>query len=55
MSMIQERLRRGERKNRDAFRKLLEEHIADGVLTAKTQWRDYCLKVVKHLVGSNES
>ncbi|XP_061374258.1 pre-mRNA-processing protein 40A [Gastrolobium bilobum] len=40
-----ERQRRGERKNRDAFRKLLEEHVADGILTAKTQWREYCLKV----------
>ncbi|XP_073223341.1 pre-mRNA-processing protein 40A isoform X2 [Cicer arietinum] len=54
-----ERLRRGERKNRDAFRKLLEEHVADGVLTAKTQWRDYCLKVKElpqyQAVASNTS
>lgn len=54
-----ERVRRGERKNRDAFRKLLEEHIADGVLTAKTQWRDYCLKVKElpqyQAVASNTS
>ncbi|XVF64223.1 hypothetical protein PTKIN_Ptkin09bG0151300 [Pterospermum kingtungense] len=40
-----EQLRRAERKNRDAFRKLMEEHVADGILTAKTYWRDYCLKV----------
>ncbi|KAK7383248.1 hypothetical protein VNO78_28922 [Psophocarpus tetragonolobus] len=40
-----DRIRRGERKNRDAFRKLLEEHIAAGILTAKSQWREYCLKV----------
>lgn len=40
-----DRIRRGERKNRDAFRKLLEEHVAAGNLTAKTQWREYCLKV----------
>uniref|UniRef100_A0A1D1XH56 Pre-mRNA-processing factor 40 A n=1 Tax=Anthurium amnicola TaxID=1678845 RepID=A0A1D1XH56_9ARAE len=40
-----EQLRRTERKNRDEFRKLMEEHIATGVLTAKTHWRDYCLKV----------
>lgn len=40
-----DRIRRGERKNRDAFRKLLEEHVATGVFTAKTQWREYCLKV----------
>ncbi|KAL9330664.1 hypothetical protein ACSQ67_000274 [Phaseolus vulgaris] len=40
-----DRVRRGERKNRDAFRKLLEEHVATGILTAKTQWREYCLKV----------
>ncbi|OIW15561.1 hypothetical protein TanjilG_01084 [Lupinus angustifolius] len=40
-----DRVHRGERKNRDAFCKLLEEHVAAGVLTAKTQWREYCLKV----------
>lgn len=40
-----EQLRRAERKNRDAFRQLMEEHVADGILTAKTYWRDYCLKV----------
>ncbi|KAL2317863.1 hypothetical protein Fmac_031739 [Flemingia macrophylla] len=43
--VFQDRIRRGERKNRDAFRKLLEEHVAAGILTAKTQWREYCLKV----------
>ncbi|XP_022772928.1 pre-mRNA-processing protein 40A isoform X2 [Durio zibethinus] len=43
--MQKEQLRRAERKNRDAFRKLMEEHVADGILTAKTYWRDYCLKV----------
>ncbi|CAB4266162.1 unnamed protein product [Prunus armeniaca] len=40
-----EQLRRVERKNRDEFRKLMEEHVADGTLTAKTYWRDYCMKV----------
>lgn len=35
-----------ERKNRDEFRKMVEEHVASGTLTAKTQWRDYCQKVV---------
>ncbi|KAK9269905.1 hypothetical protein L1049_025478 [Liquidambar formosana] len=40
-----EQLRRAERKNRDEFRKLMEEHIAAGSLTAKTHWRDYCMKV----------
>ncbi|KAI5563702.1 hypothetical protein POPTR_014G013100v4 [Populus trichocarpa] len=40
-----EQLRRAERKNRDEFRKLLEEHVASGSLTAKTHWLDYCLKV----------
>ncbi|XP_022768610.1 pre-mRNA-processing protein 40A-like isoform X2 [Durio zibethinus] len=40
-----EQLRRAERKNRDAFRKLMEEHVADGTLIAKTYWRDYCLEV----------
>ncbi|XP_024162945.1 pre-mRNA-processing protein 40A isoform X3 [Rosa chinensis] len=43
--MQKEQLRRIERKNRDEFRKLLEEHAADGTLTAKSQWRDYCMKV----------
>ncbi|KAF9675781.1 hypothetical protein SADUNF_Sadunf09G0068500 [Salix dunnii] len=37
--------RKAERKNRDDFRKLLEEHVALGILTAKTSWRDYHLKV----------
>ncbi|KAL7085342.1 hypothetical protein ACP275_14G276800 [Erythranthe tilingii] len=40
-----EQLRRTERKNRDAFRQMMEEHIAAGTLTAKTYWRDYCQKV----------
>ncbi|PKA60788.1 Pre-mRNA-processing protein 40A [Apostasia shenzhenica] len=40
-----EQVRRQERKNRDAFRKLMEGDIASGVLTAKTHWRDYCMKV----------
>ncbi|KAG0477800.1 hypothetical protein HPP92_012519 [Vanilla planifolia] len=40
-----EQLRHQERKNRDAFRKLMEGDIASGILTAKTHWRDYCLKV----------
>ncbi|KAG4934293.1 hypothetical protein JHK87_048295 [Glycine soja] len=43
--VFQDQIRRGERKNRDAFRKLLEEHVAAGILTAKTQWHEYCLKV----------
>lgn len=41
----QEVLRRAERKNRDEFRKLLEGDVASGTLTAKTHWRDYCMKV----------
>lgn len=41
----QEELRKVERKNRDEFRKLMEEHIAAGTLTAKTHWRDYSTKV----------
>ncbi|KAF3447471.1 hypothetical protein FNV43_RR12657 [Rhamnella rubrinervis] len=40
-----EHLRRVERKNRDEFRKLMEEHVASGTLTARVHWRDYCLKV----------
>ncbi|XVE95059.1 hypothetical protein REPUB_Repub02eG0063900 [Reevesia pubescens] len=43
--MQKEQLRRTERKNRDAFRNLMEEDVAGGTLTAKTYWRDYCLKV----------
>ncbi|KAK6116019.1 hypothetical protein DH2020_008288 [Rehmannia glutinosa] len=39
-----EQLRRAEHKNRDAFRKMMEEHIAAGTFTAKTHWRDYCQK-----------
>ncbi|KAL5139935.1 Pre-mRNA-processing protein 40B [Glycine soja] len=40
-----EELRKTERKNREEFRKLMEEHIASGILTAKTHWRDYYTKV----------
>ncbi|KAJ0078058.1 hypothetical protein Patl1_37327 [Pistacia atlantica] len=40
-----EELRKAERKNRDEFRKLMEGHVADGTLTAKSHWRDYCMKV----------
>ncbi|KAL3696119.1 hypothetical protein R1sor_010195 [Riccia sorocarpa] len=40
-----EQLRRKERKNRDEFRSLMEEHKAAGILTARTQWRDYLVKV----------
>ncbi|KAL6880484.1 hypothetical protein ACP4OV_012049 [Aristida adscensionis] len=40
-----EQARRQERKNRDAFRKMLEEHVADGTLNAKTRWRDYCAEI----------
>ncbi|EEF52242.1 protein binding protein, putative [Ricinus communis] len=54
-----EQLRRAERKNRDGFRKLLEEHVADGSLTAKAHWLDYCLKVKDlpqyHAVATNTS
>ncbi|GKV10405.1 hypothetical protein SLEP1_g21773 [Rubroshorea leprosula] len=54
-----EQLRRAERKNRDAFCQLMEEHVADGTLNAKTYWFDYCLKVRDspqyHAVASNTS
>ncbi|KAK1271481.1 Pre-mRNA-processing protein 40A [Acorus gramineus] len=40
-----EQIRRAERKNRDEFRKLMEEHVSAGILTAKTHWREYCMKV----------
>lgn len=38
-------MRRAERKNRDTFRKMMEEHIAAGTLTARTHWGDYCQRV----------
>ncbi|EPS72133.1 hypothetical protein M569_02623, partial [Genlisea aurea] len=40
-----DQLRRAERKNRDAFRRMMEDHISDGTFTAKTLWRDYCQHV----------
>ncbi|GAB2228280.1 hypothetical protein Droror1_Dr00010111 [Drosera rotundifolia] len=40
-----ELLRRTERKNRDAFRKLLEDDVEAGIITAKTHWHEYCAKV----------
>ena len=44
---MQERLRRKERKNQDEFQRLMEDHKATGMLTAKTHWPDYCAKVLK--------
>lgn len=43
---LKEHIKRVERKNRDEFRKMLDEHVVSGILNAKTQWRDYCQKVV---------
>ncbi|MED6197496.1 hypothetical protein PIB30_056963 [Stylosanthes scabra] len=43
--LLKEELRKTERKNRDEFRKLMEEHVAAGILTAKIHWRDYHIKV----------
>ncbi|XP_051144839.1 pre-mRNA-processing protein 40A-like isoform X2 [Andrographis paniculata] len=40
-----EEQRKTERKNRDEFRKLMEEHVASGILSANSHWRDYCMKV----------
>ncbi|KAF9601475.1 hypothetical protein IFM89_020242, partial [Coptis chinensis] len=40
-----EQMRRAERNNRDEFRKLMEGHVGDGTLTAKTHWREYHEKV----------
>lgn len=40
-----EQLRRKEHKNRDEFRKLMEEHRSSGLITAKTSWTDYFLRV----------
>ncbi|PHT29553.1 Calpain-type cysteine protease ADL1 [Capsicum baccatum] len=39
-----EELKKAERKNCDEFRKLMEEHVGTGILNAKTNWRDYCIK-----------
>ncbi|KAJ0570754.1 putative WW domain, FF domain, WW domain superfamily, FF domain superfamily protein [Helianthus annuus] len=54
-----EELRKTERKNRDEFRKLMDEHIASGMLTSKSHWRDYCVKVKESpaylAVSSNSS
>ncbi|PHT74954.1 hypothetical protein T459_22231 [Capsicum annuum] len=40
-----EKLRKAERKNRDEFQKLMEEHVPAGILNAKINWRDYCIKI----------
>ncbi|XP_062212478.1 pre-mRNA-processing protein 40A-like [Phragmites australis] len=54
-----EQARKRERKNRDEFRKMLEEHVADGTLTARTWWRDYCTQIKEShaylAVASNSS
>uniref|UniRef100_A0A803MC30 Pre-mRNA-processing protein 40A n=1 Tax=Chenopodium quinoa TaxID=63459 RepID=A0A803MC30_CHEQI len=54
-----EEIRRAERRNRDEFRKLMEGHVSDGTLSAKTLWRDYHSKVkdtpVYVAVSSNTS
>ncbi|OEL15899.1 Pre-mRNA-processing protein 40A [Dichanthelium oligosanthes] len=42
---LQEQVRRQERQNRDLFRKMLEEHVTDGTLTARTRWRNYCTQI----------
>uniref|UniRef100_A0A1J3JQF4 Pre-mRNA-processing protein 40B n=1 Tax=Noccaea caerulescens TaxID=107243 RepID=A0A1J3JQF4_NOCCA len=54
-----EELKKAERKHRDEFRGLLDEHTATGELTAKTSWRDYLMKVrdlpVYLAIASNSS
>ncbi|XP_010691544.2 pre-mRNA-processing protein 40A isoform X1 [Beta vulgaris subsp. vulgaris] len=54
-----EEIRKSERRNRDEFRKLMEGHVFDGTLTAKTHWRDYHSKIkdlpVYLAVSSNSS
>ncbi|XP_071737629.1 pre-mRNA-processing protein 40A [Rutidosis leptorrhynchoides] len=54
-----EHIKRVERKNRDEFRKMMDEHVVSGTLNAKTQWRDYCQKVKESVayqaVASNTS
>lgn len=41
---FKEQVKRVERKNRDEFRKMMEEDVASGTFTAKTLWFDYCQK-----------
>eukprot|EP00250_Pteridium_aquilinum_P017304 c23561_g1_i3 orf=1143-4538(-) len=48
MKMLKEQQRRKERKNRDDFRKLMEEHRASGLLHAHVPWRDYIVMVKDH-------
>lgn len=43
-----EQQRKNERKHRDDFRKLMEDHRESGVLTTRVAWRDYVLKVKEH-------
>ncbi|CAN8258741.1 unnamed protein product [Cochlearia groenlandica] len=54
-----EELKKAERKHRDEFRGLIDEHIATGELTAKTSWHDYIVKVtdlpVYSAIASNSS
>ncbi|EPS71108.1 hypothetical protein M569_03648, partial [Genlisea aurea] len=38
-------IRKAERRNRDEFRKLMEEHIASGIISVDSHWRDYAMKV----------
>ncbi|KAI4367140.1 hypothetical protein MLD38_022910 [Melastoma candidum] len=45
MKIQKEELRKVERKNRDEFRKLLEEHVSSGNINALTEWRDFYDKV----------
>ncbi|KAH0851919.1 hypothetical protein HID58_094388 [Brassica napus] len=54
-----EELKKAERKHRDEFRGLIDEHIATGELTAQSSWRDYLVKVkdlpVYLAIASNSS
>lgn len=43
--ILKSQQRRQERKNRDEFRKMMEDHVATGILTAKTRWHEYCMQV----------
>ncbi|KAI5061875.1 hypothetical protein GOP47_0022414 [Adiantum capillus-veneris] len=45
IKILKEQQRRKERKNRDDFRKLMEEHRVTGVLHAHVPWRDYLVMV----------
>ena len=43
--MQKEQLKWTEQENLDVFWKMTEDHVISGILTAKTNWHDYYMKV----------